>query len=535
MARRNSAIFLWFALYLAVTPLRADEIYSNASGGGDWSEPATWRGGKVPAADDEVVIARDDVVMFDRNDDGRTTCRQLLLDPRAVLQFKAGIGPVTLSLNGPLESYGYVRLDASKSAKDLYELRFAAEDPEQRLLKLEKGGGLVALGKLGLAKGKKNVLFASRPPKTEVPAGTPPPDPTAKLMALPGSTLDLQRAELDNISVLPEGIDNTGAKPGERINIIKNHFIGTSRLSVQACDSPVVNENLFERDDPVLVQPAAMYFSGNPLLEARGNVVRGSYAQGMHCYSQGECTVADNLLEKCPYGLYWLGHGFMIKRLTIKDCGGGMLLNVSSGTLEDVTITGTPNAYHHGNSAIQTTNFVIKDSPPGDNYKIYYQNGPLTLINSTIKPEDIRFAADVAPVPAIAGKPRLPMITSLSFLVVQVTGQLPVGIAVDVKTAGLTLPPGAQDPNVRNCPAAVLKTGLTPLPKSLEPILVRSWQYDADRNLQPAPTYQFQIVGPDQGEATPRKVLKSLAVTPAAAWYRENANDKKPTLEISLP
>ena len=35
---------------------------------------------------------------------------------------------------------------------------------------------------------------------------------------------------------------------------------------MQTCDSPVVNENLFERGELPVIQPAAMYFVGNPLL-----------------------------------------------------------------------------------------------------------------------------------------------------------------------------------------------------------------------------------------------------------------------------
>jgi hypothetical protein len=149
----------------------ADEIYSNASGGGEWSDPATWRGGKVPAADDDVVIARDDTVIFDRNDDGKITCKQLSLDPRGVLQFKMNAGPIVFCVNGLAESYGYIRMDATKSAKDQQELRLVAEDPEQRMLKIAKGGGLVVSGKLGLPKGRRNAVIISQPPKKEVPAG----------------------------------------------------------------------------------------------------------------------------------------------------------------------------------------------------------------------------------------------------------------------------------------------------------------------------------------------------------------------------
>jgi hypothetical protein len=46
------------------------EITSNGTGGGRWDDASTWRGKFVPTEKDEVVIAKDDHVVFDRNDDG---------------------------------------------------------------------------------------------------------------------------------------------------------------------------------------------------------------------------------------------------------------------------------------------------------------------------------------------------------------------------------------------------------------------------------------------------------------------------------
>ncbi len=536
---RLALFALCWGFFLATATGFADEIYSNASGGGDWSDPATWRGGKVPVAEDDVVIARDDSVTFNRNDDGQITCKQLSLDPRAVLQFKGGAGPIVFCANGLVESYGYIRLDASKSAKDQHEFRLVAEDIEQRMLKIAKGGGLVVSGRLGLPQGRKNALIASRPPKKEVPAGMPQPDPTAILEAATGSTFDIQRAELSNIYAQPTGIDNTGAKPGERINVIKNRFGGTSRLFLTSCDSAVVADNLFERDDPFPVPQPALYISVCPLIEVRGNTIRGNYPGGITCYGQPECIMTNNVIEKCAAGLYWYGSGFMVKQLLIKDCTHGMTLTSAAGTLEDITITGAQSAYFHGGATVQMTNLVIRDMVPNPNgYKISMATGPLTLINSPVTPQDITFPPGWTPTPVVAGKPRLPAVQMLNFLVAQVSGQVPLGLAVEMKTAQpkTPLPAGAQDPNIRNSPAPVLKNGFTPLPQSLEPLIVCSWQYDADGKLQPAPAYQLNIVGPVQAAGTePRKILKSVTVTPEVGWYRAIPNEKKPTIEVSLP
>ena len=62
-----------------------------------------WRGKAVPGPGDEVVIAKDDVITFDRNDDGKITCKKLFLDPRGKLTFKTG-GKRILCVDGQVES-----------------------------------------------------------------------------------------------------------------------------------------------------------------------------------------------------------------------------------------------------------------------------------------------------------------------------------------------------------------------------------------------------------------------------------------------
>jgi len=516
----------------------AEEIYSNTTGGGAWSDPATWQGGKVPAAEDDVVISKDDTVEFDRHDDGVITCHNLALDPRGLLQFRTDAGPIVMSVSGMIDSYGYIRLDGTKSSKDHHELRFVAELPEERMLKISKGGGLIVAGKGGLAKGRRNAVLLGKPPVKELPAGSPPADPTAIVEAGTGSTLDMQKADIVNVYVQATGIDNTGAKLGERMNLLKNRFTGTSRLIVTSCDSGIIADNLFERDDPYPLPNPAIYLVGSPLLELRNTVIRGNYPGGVTGYGQSESSMTNTLVEKCAQGVYWYGSGFMIKNLHIRECPHGLTLTSAAGTVEDVLIEKSQTAYYHGGATAQITNLVIRDMAPSPTgYKIHYYSGPLTLINSPVLPEDISFSPGFIPLPPVEGKPRLPTVQMLHFVVAQVGGQVPPGVSVEFKSTQLPapLPAGAQDPNVRNSPALVLKNGMTPYPRTLEPLIVRGWQMDADGKLRPAPTYQLNILGPILGENGERKVLKSLSVTPEAAWFRADPNDKKPTVEVSLP
>ncbi|HEV3022463.1 MAG TPA: hypothetical protein VGX76_08345, partial [Pirellulales bacterium] len=95
--------------------------------------------------------------------------------------------------------------------------------------------------------------------------------------------------------------------------------------------------------------------------------------------------------------------------------------------------------------------------------------------------------------------------------------------------------PGAADPNVRNSPAAVLSSGFTPMPKTLEPLIVRGWMFDPDGKLVKAPEYQLKVLAPPTAAVGERATLKTLSIMPGDDWYRPLPNDKKATVEITLP
>lgn len=533
--RRPAALIACALAFILSTVGQGAEIYSNAIGGGPWTDTSTWKGGVVPGPEDDVVLARDDVVTFNRNDDKRVTCRQLMLDPRSVLQFKQGAGPIVLTVNGPVESYGTVKLDATRAAADRLELRFVNPDIEQRTFKTFKGGGLIISGRTGLPKGAKNALVRSVPPvpeKQDVPF-----DPSVVIEVGPNAIMDVQRTELENIYLQATTIDNTGARPGERVNITRNHFIGTSRLLLTSCDTPLVADNLFEREAHPVLQEAAIRLTASALSEIRGNTVRGAYPYGIHGYDQPDSSVTDNLIENCESGVWWYGDNAMIKNLTIRNCPSGLVLTSASGAVENVLFDGCRYAYY-GDQPAQFTNMQIKNhSTEKDAYHIYLRSGPLTLVNCDIQPEQIVIPPTAARTPATRGKPQPPLVQTLNFFVAKIKGPYPQGILVDVRTNN-PMPPiaaGALDPNVRNSPTPVLSSGYTPFPRSLEPIILRGWSYDSTAKLQPAPEYQLRVLAPVTVAGRERNVIKSVLTTPHRKWFRADPNDKEPTLEVTLP
>src|SRR5207244_624494 len=185
------------------------------------------------------------------------------------------------------------------------------------------------------------------------------------------------------------------------------------------------------------------------------------------------------------------------------------------GAMEDVTIEGCTSGYYQNASHAQITNLVIRNMQPTNAYDIYFASGTMKLVNCNIKPEQIKWDPGF-PAKPLNDKPRPPAIESLQFLVTQLKGPFPPGAGIEVRTAmpAAPLAPGAADPNVRNSPAPVLTSGLTPLPKSLEPLIVRSWMYDADKNFIKAPEYQLKVLAPQGAAGAERPVLKTISITP---------------------
>jgi hypothetical protein len=526
---RNSFFLLLSCLlfFLLAPAASAAEITSNGTGGGKWDDTATWRGKVVPAPGDEVVIAKDDTVVFERNDDGKISCKQLFLDPRSKLTFKTG-GKRILCVDGVVESHGTIQLDATSSADDHFELRLVAAKNEDREIRLRKGANLTLLGKPKLADGKRNVIVTSMPPPVKPGMATPPVGNLVNKDQ--GVSIEFQNTRFDELSIYLTGIDNTGSKPGERANINGCRFGGRARVTFNGCDTGTVTNCVFdETEGGYGASPyAAVHLYGSPLTEVKNNVFRGR-TYGVMGQAQNESVVVGCVFEKCSAGVYWFGTNGMLKDLTIRECDTGLITTSMSGSLEDITIEKCKVGYNHAGATVQATNLVIKDVPK-DCKVIEYSSGPLVLLNCPIKPEDVKMNLQ-----ALASvKPDYTPVEWWYFVVADVKGKVPEDSFVSAKTVGVTIAAGADDPNVRNSPAPIVK-GRTPLPKTVQALTVRGQKIDVAGKIHAAPSYTLGVYAPPEKEGSPPKLLKSATVMPLADWYRPKPDAPTSTTEITLP
>lgn len=499
----------------------AAEVTSNGAGGGAWNEPGTWRGNVVPRPEDEVTIRKGDIVVFDRNDDGKTTCHKLYIDPQGALKFKTEAGKITFTAAGPIDSFGLIKLDGGKSATDHHELVLTGKTPQERTVKFQKGGAFIASAKADLTGGKRNIRIVSKAPDAKAA------DVTGKVDAQAGTTLDVQHCELEHTVLSGTDIDNTGARPNERVNLLGNRFLGHCNILLYNCDTPHVADNTFDYVGGPWHQPAAIYLNGCPLAEVKNNIVRGAFYYAFSVYSCTDCVVTGNLSEKTHMGYYCVGSG-MFKGNTVREAVGGLWGPLMTGTVEDCVFEKcSAYAVALAGGTVQMTSCVIKD-PPKDSKALEFTGGAdVTLVNCAFGPEQIRL-------PKMLPKVEKPFVTALHFFILKINGEVPDETLVDIRTVNPMPPivPGGQDLNVRNAPAPLIGNR-TPLPQSLSPVILRAWVIDKDGKTVAAPDYAVRVLGPTDG-VKDRKVLATLTVKPVDAWFRAKPNDPAPTVEVKL-
>jgi hypothetical protein len=472
----------------------------------------------VPRAGDEVTIRKGDKVVFDRNDDGKVTCAKLDIDPQGTLEFKKAAGKVVFVVPGPVESFGLIKLDGTASADDFHELRLTGKTPDDRTVKFEKGGALLVSGKANLPGGKRNVRFTS---KAADPKAV---DVTGKI-EVKGGILDVRQAELRDLKLNGDDIDNTGATAGQRCNIVGNRFLERCNLGLTNCDTPLVADNQFEYTGPAWHQPAAIALSGCPLADVKNNTIKGLFYYAFSIYVCTDCVIKSNTTEKAYVGVYCVGAA-MFKANTFREASVGFSITSMTGTIEDSVFEKTGVGIGVATATVQVANCVFRD-PPKDSRAIDFAAGEVTLINCDFGPEKINL-------PKMLPKTDKPLVTSMQFLVLKVKGEVPEDTEVDVRTVNPQPPlaPGAADLNVRNAPAPLVG-GRTPLPESLSPLILTAWVIDKDGKTVPAPEYHVRVLAPAP-DGKDRKVLKTLTVKPDGKWFRARPNDPAPTLEVNL-
>lgn len=525
MGMRN----MWQTTFLVVVALSARtlpavEIHSNGQGGGNWNSPTTWHGGKVPQSLDTVVIAMRDTVAYDRVGILTPACAGLFLDPEAILTFKQAEGKTVLAVDGSIESYGVIKIDGTKSRDGSYELRVVSRPGLQNVIRLLQDSALLVYGREGLPENARNVIIHGA-----VIEGTAGVIPTM-ISNTTSAMVDVQRATLKNVQFYISSLDNTGAKPNERLNLIHNQFHGQSNLVMVACDTPAVRNNEFRKG----LQTGdyyAIHGNGNKLADISANSFIGSFTHGVYLTNDTDSPIINNRFEGCKLGIYWHGANGIIKKNRLERCHVGVYLDVGTAVLEDISIEQPMFGVQVANSVThQLTSCRIEKVQKGGS-ALHLISGAATAVNCNISPDQIK----------LEGTPAggVPFLQTMDYVIVKVTGNIPTGSTVQVQTAAASggVPAGKADLNVSNSPNRLNANHETMWPVSTRCLTVKSWIIAANKQRINAPFYDVSVVAPPVGDkpGQPPRVLAKQMVEPALTWFQINPAAPQPTFEVKLP
>jgi hypothetical protein len=522
-----STLFIVGLLFPAA-PSDAKDISTNGTGGGPWSDPATWHGKTVPGPTDEVIVQKFDVLTFDRNDDGKVSCRKLQIDPKGFFNFKTGSGKIICCVEDAIDNYGIIKLDGTKSATDVLELRLVGDKAKgrQRKITLANGAMLLLYGKSNLPEGRCNV--ALRSPKLPEPGDM---DDVAGLVEADGKvSIDWQRAYIQDVKLHAKKIDNTGAKQNERLNILENQFSGHGCVHLEYCDTPTISRNTFEykgEKGARLTAEGAIYLSYCPLSEIKNNTIRGGFNAGIWFTYQPDAVVIGNTIDNCTHGISG-AFGItntIVKQCHIRGCDNGLVLQNGTGVVEDTVVEGGEVAFTVTSAQLQLTNFQLKNLGPKA-VAVKLDSGTLSMLNCNITPGQIK----MGPPPAKA-EPE-PPVTCLQYLVFGAK-KAPAESLLEVRTAVPALAVDADDPNVRNSPAQLVG-GLSPLPTTNRSLIVKSWCLDDKGKTIPPPEYSIKVLGPAIKEGAKRPILHTMTFRPQENALRSTPADATPTVEVNL-
>ncbi len=493
------------------------ERYSNGIGGGLWSDTGSWRDDILPASNDHVVIATGDTIIFDLHTTGAVVCASLFIDPQACLDFMTADNiEHSLNVAGPIESYGRIRLDAARAPQARISLNLVAHETTNRFIRLLRNSSMIVAGTAGADADNRNTSLSSIMALDSAASGP------GSIFSGAETILELNGALVSNIHVSAYGMDNTGFKPNERLNITDNHFTGHSRLTITSSDTPVVRRNLFDGSAGGANEQPAISITGCKLAQIDANIITGAYAAGIALRNDIESSLTANTVTIAGRGIYVHGRSTMLRNNVLGDCNPCMFFdNAADATLEHISCAGSGIIITALKSTLQAANFIFTGQPH-TNTLIKLNGSSISLLNAPMHPDQVDCDATSA-------------VTAMDYFVARVTGKLPAGCLVELRTApaGGGPPKGKSDLNVRNSPAKISTSGLTPLPASGLALVLKSWTLSPEKTAPPF--YELRVMQPPEKPGAEQRTLKSIVLEPKPDWYRPNASLTAPTIEVSIP
>jgi hypothetical protein len=127
-------------------------------GGGAWSNPATWSGGRVPGTGDRVVVSAEHTIVYDLSSDARLTC----VEVRGHLRFATSANTRMSTANLTVMDEGFLEVGSATAPiaeNVIAEIVVADQKIDRQLDPAELGAGIESLGKITMHGATKSPTF----------------------------------------------------------------------------------------------------------------------------------------------------------------------------------------------------------------------------------------------------------------------------------------------------------------------------------------------------------------------------------------
>lgn len=487
---------------------------SNGKGGGLWSNPATWEGGKVPTAGEVSVLGKD-VVDLDPAAGSALNLDEIVIDARGALRVVGtNKTSVTITLKRALRVFGGLIVDFSKDPEGRCEFQWTVADGVASEFLVNE---LCKVQLKGAPGPTSNVAFRIMTP-TNLPPNAPAFKPTPILITSK-VWIEAESVAFDGFALDVRGVDGSGMKYNERCLFQGCQFL-RSFVSLQQCTKIGFERNLIQ-DSPYPYGTLNLHgvyhsrFVSNLLLRAN--------QAGISCYGVGNSEFVGNTMRSCPDGAVFTAcSDLFINQNLIEGSRQGLLIN-SCGRM-----TGARNTY----ASSTWVNIRAVHSGKHDSWRFFEENfkDAPTNANTACLSVETQAAIELVNVPMV------------SFLKDGERGALILSAYVDILVTNeqgaplgrvpLRVLAGNEVVATGRTEAVGARTGYTPLPSTHRPLIVPWFRFAPPGDVNPATSRQYTL----EVDGTRLGYTKqNVPLVVDATFVRTDPDKPTKTVTVKLP
>lgn len=472
----STRVLLWLVGCLALPVIVSAQVTrSNGKGGGLWSHPATWEGGKVPTAGEVSILGRD-VVDLDPPAGAALRLDEIVIDARGALRVVGtNKTSVTITLTRALRVFGGLIVDFSRDPEGRCEFQWTVADgvPSEFLV-----NELSKVQLKGAPGPVPNVAF-----RILTPTNLPPNAPAFKstpILITSKVWIEAESVLFDGFALDVRGVDGSGMKYNERCLFQGCQFL-RGFVSLYQCakinfERNLIQESPYPHGTLNLHSVYHSRFASNTFLRAN--------QAGIGCYGVGHCEFVGNTVRSCPEGAVFTACSDLFINQNLFEGGRqGLMLN-SSGRM-----TGARNSYA-GNSPVH-----IRAVHTGkhDSWRFFEENFRDALTNANTACLSVESKAEIelvnVPMVSFFNQGERGALILSAYVDILVTneqgaplGRVPVRVLAgnEVVATGRTEATGA-------------RAGYTPLPSAHRSLIVPWFRFAPPGDVNPARSRQYTL------------------------------------------